>query len=776
MKKLIHRLLHLGLWHPGSVLMGQLKFPLKMLLISAAFMLPVICLSVSYLKVVNQDLTFAKKERAGVRYSTALYAAMESAINWRYHTRLQILGEPGARIDEMRANFEEAFRKVENIDREAGDKLDTTTTLNLSKTALQAASSVNNNPDEAYQSVTALFQSLIVLQNKVNNGSSLALDPELASYHLMSALLLRTPGILLNVSDLGRLGRAAYKAGEVTPDLAVKIAANLALIENERKLVAQDLATVKLASQRHFSMLSDSAAEITDKLVSTAKKNFVPGAVVVVADQAEYVRTVNGTLKSQFEQVGKNLSVLDVMLAERESAIKSTLVTTVIVSVLSLCIAAYLFIGFYNSMRAGIAKVKNQLINIAMGDLRTEIGSAGRDEIASILKELNNMQKSLRDTVQQVQIASDSVVASSIEIAQGTLDLSARTESAASALEESSAALEQTTSTVQMTADSVRQASLIAIENAATATRGGDVMHSVVKTMEGIQESSRKISDIISVIDGIAFQTNILALNAAVEAARAGEQGRGFAVVASEVRALAGRSAQAAKEIKVLISDTTTEISAGTTVVQTAGEAMSEIVANADRIKVLLDDVANGAREQSMGVAQIGEAVSELDRNTQANANLVEQTATAANSQRTVAVRLAAQVDEFRLPGNKQPVIVEGIDIDGIIDAHRLWKVKLRDAIETAAHVDVKTLCRDDCCALGKWIYSDGQRLRDRQSFTTLVENHARFHRVAGQVGELINRGRYDQAEDALSHGTAFSAATTEVVLALSAIKRLGFN
>ena len=363
-------------------------------------------------------------------------------------------------------------------------------------------------------------------------------------------------------------------------------------------------------------------------------------------------------------QVGKNLSVLDAMLAEREAAIKSRLLTTLLVSIFSLCIAAYLFIGFYNSMKAGIAKVKNQLINISMGDLRTEISSVGRDEIASILKELSNMQKSLRDTVQQVQIASDSVVASSIEIAQGTLDLSARTESAASALEESSAALEETTSTVQMTADSVRQASLIAIENAATATRGGDVMHSVVKTMEGIQDSSRKISDIISVIDGIAFQTNILALNAAVEAARAGEQGRGFAVVASEVRALAGRSAEAAKEIKTLISGTTTEISAGTIVVQTAGETMNEIVANADRIKVLLDDVANGAREQSMGVAQIGEAVSELDRNTQANANLVEQAATAANSQRSVAVRLAAQVDEFRLPGNKQPVIVEAAQGD----------------------------------------------------------------------------------------------------------------
>lgn len=158
-----------------------------MLLISAAFMLPVLCLSVSYLNAVNQDLTFAKKERAGVRYSKSLYAAMEAAINWRYHTRLQILGDPGARVDEMRASFENVFKKVEEIDREAGAEIGSTTVLNSSKAALQAAQGTNNNPDEAYQNVTALFQSLVVLQNKVNNGSSLALDPELASYHLMSS-------------------------------------------------------------------------------------------------------------------------------------------------------------------------------------------------------------------------------------------------------------------------------------------------------------------------------------------------------------------------------------------------------------------------------------------------------------------------------------------------------------------------------------------------------------------------------------------------------------
>ena len=207
-----------------------------------------------------------------------------------------------------------------------------------------------------------------------------------------------------------------------------------------------------------------------------------------------------------------------------------------------------------------------------------------------------------------------------------------------------------------------------------------------------------------------------------------------------------------------------------------AGATIGVIVENADRIKQLLDEVDGAAREQSVGIRQIGGAVSELDQNTQANAALVEQTAAAADSQRGVAIRLAAQVDEFRLPGRQAVAPVEGIDVDAIIDAHRQWKVKLRDAIETGAKVDVPTLSRDDCCALGKWIYADGQRLRARRSFVALVDKHACFHRVAGQVGELINRGEYAAAEDALGHGTPFSSATSEVVQVLSAAKRVGFE
>jgi len=389
---------------------------------------------------------------------------------------------------------------------------------------------------------------------------------------------------------------------------------------------------------------------------------------------------------------------------------------------------------------------------------------------------MDNMQVSLAQTVQRVQQASEAVVSSSLEIAHGTQDLATRTESAAAALEQSSAALEQTSSTAAMTAESVGKAAKFASENANAASKGGAVMQDVADTMQRIQVSSQKIGDIIGVIDGIAFQTNILALNAAVEAARAGEQGRGFAVVASEVRALAGRSAAAAKEIKTLISSSTDEVAKGGQTVQGASEQMHYIVAHAEQIRNLLDEVANGAREQSLGIGQIGEAVSELDRNTQANAALVQQTAASADTLRQVAVQMVARFDEFQLPGDQTYAQVDGVDVNAFIAAHRQWKLTLREAVETGDKVDVAALSCDDRCALGKWIYGDGQRLRERVSFTDLIGRHAHFHQVAGQVGQLVNQGQRAAAIDALGPNTPFSNATAEVVEVLARAKRLGFE
>jgi methyl-accepting chemotaxis protein len=285
---------------------------------------------------------------------------------------------------------------------------------------------------------------------------------------------------------------------------------------------------------------------------------------------------------------------------------------------------------------------------VAAGDLSAAIALRSGDD-RSMMVQLKRMQDSLSRVVATVRGNAESVAAASAQISQGNADLSQRTEEQASALEETAASMEQLNSTVRQNADNARQANQLAIGASTVAERGGAAVDRVVDTMRGINDSSRRISDIISVIDGIAFQTNILALNAAVEAARAGEQGRGFAVVASEVRSLAQRSAEAAKEIKSLISSSVDQVAQGATLVDEAGSTMREIVESIRRVADIVSEISAASTEQSQGVAQVGEAITQMDRMTQQNAAMVEESAAAAASLKQQAQQLVDTVAVFRL-------------------------------------------------------------------------------------------------------------------------------
>ena len=287
---------------------------------------------------------------------------------------------------------------------------------------------------------------------------------------------------------------------------------------------------------------------------------------------------------------------------------------------------------------------------VAAGDLTHRVEVRGRrSETAHLLLALKAMQESLQRVVANVRQGSEAVSTASAEIAQGNQDLSARTESQASALEETAASMEELSSTVKQNADNARQANQLAQSASGVAVQGGEVVAQVVDTMQGINESSRRIADIINVIDGIAFQTNILALNAAVEAARGGEQGRGFAVVAGEVRNLASRSAEAAKEIKQLITDSVTRVEQGSALVDQAGTTMNEVVASIRRVTDIMGEISAASAEQSAGVAQVGEAVVQMDQATQQNAALVEEMAAAASSLKGQAQELVQTVATFQL-------------------------------------------------------------------------------------------------------------------------------
>jgi methyl-accepting chemotaxis protein len=287
---------------------------------------------------------------------------------------------------------------------------------------------------------------------------------------------------------------------------------------------------------------------------------------------------------------------------------------------------------------------------IAAGNLAVDVHVQPGDA-SSLMVAMKAMRDSLASVVAQVRQGSESVATASMQIAQGNNDLSARTEEQASALEETAASMEELSSTVSQNADNARQANQLAQSASTVAIQGGAVVAQVVDTMKGINDSSRKISDIISVIDGIAFQTNILALNAAVEAARAGEQGRGFAVVASEVRSLAGRSADAAKEIKTLINDSVQRVEQGSALVDQAGATMNDVVNSIKRVTDIMAEISAASSEQSAGVSQVGEAVMQMDQATQQNAALVEESAAAADSLKTQADQLVLAVSVFKLSG-----------------------------------------------------------------------------------------------------------------------------
>jgi methyl-accepting chemotaxis protein len=286
---------------------------------------------------------------------------------------------------------------------------------------------------------------------------------------------------------------------------------------------------------------------------------------------------------------------------------------------------------------------------MADGDLDFDVEAHGRDEAARLLLAMGNMRAKLAGLVADVRLNAESVAGASSEIAHGNSDLSSRTEHQASALQQTASSMEELGTAVRHNADSARQANQLAQGATDVAVRGGEVVGRVVSTMKGINDSSRRIADIIGVIDGIAFQTNILALNAAVEAARAGEQGRGFAVVASEVRNLAQRSASAAREIKLLIATSVERVEQGSQLVDSAGTTMTEVVAAIQRVTEIMGEISQASSEQSSGVAQVGLAITQMDQATQQNAALVEQSAAAADSLRGQAAQLVQAVSVFRL-------------------------------------------------------------------------------------------------------------------------------
>ncbi|MDE2614836.1 MAG: HAMP domain-containing protein, partial [Burkholderiales bacterium] len=383
-------------------------------------------------------------------------------------------------------------------------------------------------------------------------------------------------------------------------------------------------------------------ALVDEKIVRAEKLDFAPAAYV-----AEMTRTID----AQFAVAQAAFGALDGMLTARVAARQRELALTAGIIAVFGALAVTVGVAVARRTTRSLGRAVATANAVAAGDLTTSIAADSRDEIGQLLDALARMNSSLARVVAEVRGSSESIATGTAQIATGNADLSQRTEQQASNLQQTAASMEELGATVRHNASTAQQATEVVGQASSAARRGGEVVTQVVGTMEEITASSRKIADIIGVIDSIAFQTNILALNAAVEAARAGEQGRGFAVVASEVRSLAQRSAGAAREIKALITASGERVQAGSRLVAEAGVAMNDIVAQVTRANSLIGEISDASQQQATGISQVGGAVSQLDSVTQQNAALVEESAAAADSLSQQAARLVQAVGVFRVAG-----------------------------------------------------------------------------------------------------------------------------
>ena len=616
--------------------------------------------SALYFKRSMSDIDAAKREVSGGGSLVALNKVIQLTQTHRGVSASMLSGneELAARRPALRDKVGKAMDALDSEFRQAGASSKVQAHWGDLRrrwiTLEQGVASRQLKTPESTKLHTQLIAGELLLSEEVLDEYGLSLDPDADTYFLIQASLVNMPWVAENLGVMRAMG-SSFLSQRTIP---MEGRATLQALQKRAREVQGDMfRNLKKATDTNSSMRLDlegkaeTGRAAVDRALSLADKELI-NATDLKLPATEYFDEFTKTIDGLFEFNSLAMKTMTGAMDQRVSNLHRTEFMMLGLLLIGMGVAVSLSFVFVRSITLPVREAVTVARAVADGDLQVQVPVRGSNELGQLMLALSEMKDHLAQVVRKVREGSEGVATASAEIDSGNHDLSARTESQASSLEETAASMEQLSDTVKQNAASAAQANQLAMSASTVAVKGGDVVGKVVETMKHINDSSKQIADIISVIDGIAFQTNILALNAAVEAARAGEQGRGFAVVASEVRSLAGRSAKAAKEIKTLITASVDRVSQGTALVDQAGATMAEVVASIRRVTDIMGEISAASSEQSLGVSQVGQAVTQMDQVTQENAALVEQMAAAASSLKSQAQELVHTVATFKLDGS----------------------------------------------------------------------------------------------------------------------------
>ena len=634
-----------------------------------------------YLIETNKSLDVAKQEVQGINPARQLMKVLQLTQQHRGLSSLVLSGNAASASDRT-AKMVEVEQAIQVLDTTIGQYKDAkavhaawqqtkTTWASVAAKVTQGGIS----PADSFKEHTAAIAQLLTTNGLLLDNFKLTLDPEPQSFYMMDAALVQLPGLAESLGQMRAKGSAILTAGTSTPEQRIGMLALEGKAEDryvalsgslEKGVITPELKAKIDEAGKTAVDLTGNFLKLENKEVGTAEQPSFPAK--------DFFAQATSAINAQFKLNEIVVNELEVVLNQRVSYLTtsqySLAALILLVSTLGAIFATVVVRGVLRQLGGEPGYAATIVEQIAAGDLSINVVTHDKDQ-ASLLFAMKSMRDELATIISHVHSGSEMIATASGQIAAGNLDLSARTETQASSLEETASSMEELTSTVKQNADNARQANQLAVTASEVAARGGAVVEQVVGTMEAITASSRKIVDIISVIDGIAFQTNILALNAAVEAARAGEQGRGFAVVASEVRSLAQRSAAAAKEIKTLIDDSVSNVDSGSKLVDEAGKTMSEVVSSITSVTDIMGEIMHASREQSDCIEQVNQAIMQMDEVTQQNAALVEEAAAAAQSLQDQAEKLVSVVSVFKLSDSANPVAAPNVKTHPVKQAER---------------------------------------------------------------------------------------------------------